>query len=492
MTSIIKSLLGGGGKRKAAGVVQALPGAPEFRFIGGNLIPYKGDKLTYIEKGYTKNDLVFSIINKLLNKATQAPAAFYKVVDEQKYMKYQALKDSLSKADNLKAASKVFFQLRELRSKSIELYTADSYLNELIQWPNENETFADHNRGLWGWKLITGDYYEAGWNNTYSGGIQAGKPMQLYGLPPQFMSILASNTLPIREEKYLLQLGTEIPFDREDILHEKYWNPEWDLQGNQLYGMSPLKAALMRVQRNNEVQFRGARTAKNGGADVVAYLDVPEDVLKTQFNIARAQKEKLKETWDLEQAGNNNAGRAVWSSYKVGATRLGLSPVEMDALNSETVDLRFLCNVFDVPSILFNDTAASTYNNMNEAEKALTLRGAFPLLTARERAFNRKFSQLAPYAGKRIIMEFDRTVYPELEEDKVELVNWMEKSYLPIRRRYELLNEDVPENMTEEELNAIPVPSGITLLSELFVQPQGVQDDINQLNRDGNNPYGNA
>lgn len=492
MTSIIKTLWGMGGKRKAAGLVQALPGAPEFRFIGGNLVPYKGDKLTYIEKAYTKNDLVFSIVNLILSKAVQAPAAFYTIEDEQKYFKYNALKEALASNKGVKNFSKTYAELRDLRSKAIKLYTNDGYLNELIQWPNENESFSDHNRGLWGWKLITGDYYEAGWT-PWSGGLQKGKPMGWYSLPSQFVSILASgNTLPITAEKYLLQLGTEIPFDKEDILHEKYWNPEWDLQGNQLYGLSPLRAALMRVQRNNEVQYRGARTAKNGGADVVAYLDAPEDLLKTQFEVARAQKNKLKETWDLEQAGNDNAGRAVWSTYKVGATRLGLSPVEMDALNSETVDLRFLCNALGgVPSQLLNDSEASTYNNVEQAEKALTVRCAFPLLTDRERNFNRKLRQMPAYKGTRIVMEFDRTSYAELEEDKTELVTWMEKSYLPIRRRYELLNEDIPEGMAEEELNAIPVPSGTTLLSELFMQPQGIQQDVNALDQSGNNPYGN-
>jgi hypothetical protein len=464
---------------------------PGFRFIGGDLVPFKSDKLTYIEKGYTKNDLVYSIINLILEKAVQSPFAFYQVKDEQKYFQYRALCEKLSGSSPGHFTAKAFGTMRELRHKSIELLTSDSYLNDLIKWPNENECFSDHNKGLWGWKLITGDYFEAGWS-PWSGGINAGKPMQLYGLPSQYMSILATNTLPIGEAGYLLSLGTQIPFATEDVLHEKYFNPEWDLQGNQLYGMAPLRASLMRVQRNSEVQLRGAKTAKNGGADVVAYLD-NDKFLERDFKMAKAQMSRLKDTWDLEQGGNENAGKAIWSTYKVGATRLGLSPVEMDALNSEVVDLRFLCNTFGgVPSQLLNDSANSTYNNISEGEKALTTRCAFPLLTSRERSFNRKLQMMPAYKGKNIVGEFDRTVYTELEEDKVALTTWLDKSYLPLRRRYELLNEDIPAGMTDEELNAIPVPTGMTLLSELFVQPSSIQGDINALNAAGANPYNNA
>jgi phage portal protein BeeE len=162
----------------------------------------------------------------------------------------------------------------------------------------------------------------------------------------------------------------------------------------------------------------------------------------------------------------------------------------MDALNSEVVDLRFLCNVFGgVPSQLLNDSAVSTYNNVAEGEKALTTRCAAPLLTSRERSFNRKLQMMPAYAGKNIIGEFDRTVYTELEEDKVALTAWLKDSFLPIRRRYELLNEDIPESLTEEELNAIPIPTGTTLLSELFVQPTSIQADVNTLDAAGANPY---
>lgn len=459
-----------------------------FQYIGGNLIPYKTDKLTYIQKGYTKNDLVYSIVNLILNKAVQAPMGAYRIVDKKAFHMYKAFKDAMKSTMDVNTASKLHMLMRMAKGKAMELYTDDSYLNDLLEYPNVNECMSEHNRGLWGWKLITGDYYEAGWEPV-SGGLAKGKPMQLYGLPSQYISIMGTKTLPITEEYYLLQLGTEIPYNAADILHEKYWNPEWDLHGNQLYGLAPLKAGLMRLQRSNEGQLRSAKTMENGGADVVAYLD-NADLVKSDFRAALAQMNKMKSTWDNEQAGNSNAGRAIWSTYKVGATRLGLTPVEMELLESEVVDLRFLCNVFGgVPSQLLNDSAASTMNNISEGEKALTTRCAFPLLTDRERSFNRKLRQLPAYRNGNVYVEFDRTVYTELEEDKEKLVNWLNKSGLPLRKWYAYLNEDVPDFLSEDELNTILLPGGMTTLNDLLMTSQNLDNDVNSLDAAGAFPY---
>ncbi len=471
-------------KRLTGGALTATQNSPGFRFIGGNLIPYNTDKLSYIENAYLINDIIYSIIKLILDKAVQAPGGIYTIKDETKFRHYSAMVAKMAGTSPGKKTAEDFRKIKELRHKSLVLDTSDEYLNDLIEWPNENECFADHNYGLWGYKLITGDYFEAGWE-PIAGGLNAGKPTQLYGLPTQFMSILASNTLPISEDGYLLQLGTEIPYSKEDVLHEKYWTPEWDIYGKQLQGLSPLRAALKRIQRNNEVVKRGAKSAENAGADVIVYMD-DAAALADNGKFGWRQVGALKDTWESEQYGSQNAGKAVFSAYKMGVTKLGLTPVELDLIASEGVDMRFLCNIFGVPSQLMNDPDNKTYANQAEGEKALTTRCAMPLLVGRQRNFNRKLRQLPAYKNGNKVFEFDMTVYTELEENKKELVEWMAGSYLPIRRRLEILGEDIPETMTEEELNAIPVPSGTTLLSELFTAPL---DTSTMSPDDPNNPY---
>ncbi len=146
--------------------------------------------------------------------------------------------------------------------------------------------------------------------------------------------------------------------------------------------------------------------------------------------------------------------------------------------------MRFLCSIYGVPSQLLNDSAAKTYNTMVEAEKALTLRCALPLLCSRRDNLNKKFD-----LGN-IICDFDLSVYSELEPNKTEQVTWLAQSYLPLSRRYEIMGEDAPAHMTKEELQAIPIPSGVGLLSDLLNGGSAdISAAVDALNQSGNNPY---
>lgn len=456
-----------------------------FRFIGGQLIPYKHDKLTYIERGYTYNDIVFAVVKKILDKAVCAPWASYKVVDEKSYFAGKAILKKISTSSG--DTSGDYQKAMRMMQKGL-VRANDSKLDELLQFPNENETFADLNYSHWGYKLVTGDYYEAGWSGLYSDGLNAGKLMQLYTLPPQYMSILGSQGLPLTEAAYLLQLGTELPFTREDILHEKYWNPEWDIYGNQLYGMSPLKAYLKRLQRNNLLQVRGGKMAQNGGADVAVYLDDARITSEDDFKLSLEQSAKLKQTWQNEQKGVENAGSTVWSPFKLGAVRLGLTAVEMDMLAAEEFDLKMGALIYNAPPVLFS-TDASTYNNMLTGERSLTANCAMPLILSRESSFNRKLRSLPAYKRSNVIACPDFSVFTELEANKKETVDWLEKSGLPTYRKYEILGEERPPEMNDEEWNAVIIPSGWQLMGDLFMQPTDITGDINALDRIGANPY---
>lgn len=454
-----------------------------FKYIGGQLVPYKYEQLTYIEKGYTYNDLIFSVTKKVLDKAVVPPWGAYKIVDEKSFLASRALlkKIATSKGDTWKDYQKAM----QLAKKGLVAYDTDGALNERLKWPNEANTMAQHHYALWGFKLTTGNYYEAGWESGPSGGLNANKIGQLYELPSQYMNIISSAGLPLRDEAYELYLGQKLPFTKEDVLHEKYWNPEWDSYGISLYGMSPIKAYLKRLQRNNNIQTRGAKVAENGGADIIVYLDDP--TADEQFAIE--QTGKLKTTWVNEQYGANNAGKAVFTTNKLGSLKLGYSPVELDALASEKFDLEMACHIYGVPPVLFS-TDASTYNNMNTGERSLTANCAVPLNLDREAAFNRKLRQLPAYRNSNIWVSPDFSVYTELEENKKDQVEWLEKSALPLERRYEIMGEDVPEWLTQEQRRAIFVPSGWTNLEDIMLPPaDDVSGDIARLDQTGANPY---
>jgi HK97 family phage portal protein len=136
----------------------------------------------------------------------------------------------------------------------------------------------------------------------------------------------------------------------------------------------------------------------------------------------QAIKEKLTRG---EWVGADNAGRIGVRGYKLGWQEVGLSQVDLAIIESEKWDLKRFCSVYGVPSQLVGDSEASTYNNVKEAEKALTTRCAMPLLVSFRNHLNRKLETDWGYAGKGYFVDFDQTVFTELQEDIVEKSQWV-------------------------------------------------------------------
>jgi len=175
--------------------------------------------------------------------------------------------------------------------------------------------------------------------------------------------------------------------------------------------------------------------------------------------------------------GSDQFNQVATSGYKMGFTPLGLSPVDLDLLNAENMDLRALCNVYQVPSQLLNDPDNKTFSNTKEGEKALTVRCAIPALASIRDQFNRKFQK--DWNAKGRVIDFDTSVYTELQEGKLDTVTWLEKSCLTLERRYEILGEKVPDWMDEQTRRTILVPSSITTLDNIENPPINLPSGLN-------------
>lgn len=443
------------------------------RFFGGQLVPYEAKKTTFIDKGYKGNDIVYSIVRLIVTVAKIAPWAAYKVKDAKAY---RDLQNELNKKDgNLKV-------IRALHRKALELYTDNEALTRLLERPNENQTLGDLHDELWSYKLVTGEYYEY-WEEGPSGGLAKGIPRSLSALPSPHMWIESGTKLPLTAKMYKLMLGQAVEFDPKLILHEKYPNLDWDTYGRQLYGQPPLLAALRRLQRNNEAQNASAAQARNGGRQGIVSYDDPRIDLSDPSTWEQMGRDK--QTFE-DQMGDPSmdAGKTWFSTFGVKYTQVGYSPADLELLASEMIDLRFLCNVFGVPSQLLNDDAAKTYNTVTEAEKALIIRAVLPLLTARRDSLTFKLN----IPG--IVIDFDLSVYDQLQPNKVQIAEWVNKMPLTNKRKLEIIGEDVDANMSDEVANAILVPTGFVNIEDLLIPPDmGAEDDVNSLSSSGNNPY---
>jgi HK97 family phage portal protein len=207
--------------------------------------------------------------------------------------------------------------------------------------------------------------------NRYQERVMVGsEPRELYPIRPDRMKVTpGSDGLPagyqfdVNGRKHIWEM-TRPDFDC-DILHERTFNPldDW-------YGMSPLQAGTTAVvQHNNGMMLSVAllqNSARPSGALVVqkdgsgAYGSLPDE----EYN-------RLKSQLEDQFQGSGNAGRPMILEGGLDWRQMGLSPNDMDMLDTRYAAARDVSLALGVPPLLLNIPGDSTYSNYKEA------RGAF-------------------------------------------------------------------------------------------------------------------
>ena len=432
--------------------------------IERGIVTWQGaDQRSFVDDGYVANDIVYSIIKLITDKAKIAPFHVYKVVDEKAAKKYKSL--AAQKDINLK-------ELEQLHKKAYELYTGDQRLNELLKYPNEEDCWSDLVEQWCGFKLITGNSFIYG--KLIEAGNNQGKPFELFALPSQFMAIIANiNVFPPTRAGYQLYYGQMWSFDTKEILHDKYFNPQWGVTGGQLYGQSPLRAAAKNLTRSNEAKTASVASFQNGGPAGVLFMNDE----RFDPTSGQAQAQALK-TAVSQKGGSANFNSIAVSGYKVDWKQIGLSPVELNIIESEKWDLKALCNIYGVPSQLLNDSDSKTYNNQREGEKALTLRCAIPLLNSLTENLNRKLHTDWGYKGTNLYVDYDLSVYGELEANKAEQTAWLNTAWwISPKQKLDIMNIEVPDYIPTEELEKLYIPTGLQTIDQF--QPLNIPDNLN-------------
>lgn len=412
---------------------------------------------SYVVNGYQANDIIYSIINMIMDKIKVAPWGLYKIIDENALKQYNSFLEQKDWMNALKMRRKALEPMTRLDNKT-------GRLAELLKWPNEFQTWNDLVADDSGFINILGNNYM--WGNLLEKGANVGLPGELINAPAQYMVIKATRNFPQRVTGYMLQTGEIRDFTKEEILHEKLFNPAYNIGGSGLYGMSPIKAATRTVTRNNASKKAGATQLDNNGGAGIAYIDDP----LVPANGRDAQAKAVKAVWDRDYTGAGAYNKVAFSGYKMGFVSVGMSLKEMALTDVEQVDLRILCNVWGVPSYLLNDPENKTYNSANEAEKALTSRCALPRLISIRNSFNRKIQTDWGMKGVNVYCDFDMSVYTELQEDQKEKWEWVSK--LPVSPAYklEMMGLDVPDDPNLDIIlvdgNLVPLADVINGLSD--------------------------
>lgn len=422
--------------------------------VGNGVVTWSGqNKQQQVSEGFAGNDIVYSIVSIITNKAKIAPWYEYQIVDKKQYSKYKALTAQPDKVED-------WGEVAYLQSKAMEIVEKQSKISDLLKYPNKQDCWSDLVEAHIAYKLVTGEGYLYG--KLIEAGNNKGLPNSLHTLPSQYMSIIANiQAVPSEVVGYQLEINTITPFSIQEILHDKFVNLNYDGVGSQLYGQSPLTAGAKLLTKSNESKRYEVSILQNGGHFGVMYVDKPEQYgdaeVSAQVDMLRNRLRSYK--------GAENAGRIAISGMPIGFQPISMSAKDMEINQAYWNDVRAFCNLYGVPSQLLNDPDNKSYNSLVEAEKALTVRATIPHLNSLRDNFNRKLYE--DWGGtKDRVVDYDLNAYPELQKNKKELMEWISKAPLSIERTYELLGEPVPDWMDEETRRTILMPSNMTSLGD--------------------------
>jgi len=214
----------------------------------------------------------------------------------------------------------------------------------------------------------------------------AGPPSRLYlQRPDRVTAVLRApggEALQMSEDQLVERwrvsaYGQARTLDKADIVHSKLFNPTDDI-----YGMAPLQAALLRVDAENEGLTLMKRMLQRGFSP--GWIEAAKDSQWDEPQVAQL-KERIRGSKQLgEELFLENA---TWH-------QMGFTPQDSGVTDQQILSKRDIASVFHVPSVLIGDAAASTYNNYQEARRALYMEAVIPLLKHFKDDWNRRIGSL--------------------------------------------------------------------------------------------------
>ena len=143
-------------------------------------------------------------------------------------------------------------------------------------------------------------------------------------------------------------------------------------------------------------------------------------------NLTEVQAQALKDKFRKNYQGAGNAGDVIITPKDLSWVNFGLSASDLSLIEQYNGTVKDLCNIYNIPVQLLNNTDASTYNNMKEAKKALYQNAVIPELIKIRDELNR---WLAPKYGKEYFIDFDFTVISEMQEEVDKLVSQLANAW---------------------------------------------------------------
>jgi HK97 family phage portal protein len=432
---------------------------------GVTIYPYGNDQ-TYIDKGYSKNAWVYSIVSKCAKKFSQVPWYHYKIKTSERktWGEYQQLtKNGISDVRAIAEAKK-------MRLKARDEVIVDSPLSKFLNKPNRNQSGAQFREQLYGYKLLTGEG-----NIWFSRPDPNQKPSEMFIIPKANLALVrGGDPWAIAQYKILLS-GATFENPPENILMWKFPNYTFDAAMlTHLRGQSPLDAGLLLLQSSNEGAERLIAMNKNQGVAGAVFDKAQGKGYPTaeQAQFIRRQFNSIINDSDL-------AGQIAWLTGDLGYIQFGLDAGQLKLLEQSDVQFKGLCNIFDVPWQLFGN--ADSYENRKQYKRDFIYDNTAVACYGLRDELNAKLIPEFNLDRDRDVIDCDCMALPELIEDMKTQIDTLQRAdFLTLNEKREYTGYD---RLTDPNMDKIYVASGQTSLDDLNA-PIGdnLNNDVNLLN----------
>ena len=331
----------------------------------GSVNHYDADLQTYIEKGYQKNPVVYSIVNMIAKNVAKAKWCAYN-----------------SKGEKIQSP----------------------LLAQLMYKPNPLQKFSDLTEAATTHYLLEGNSFITG---EYGTGINSNKFNSMYILPTSKLQVVSGNGRNI--SGFVMDTDTsaqEIP--ASDVMWMRAANPDFNQNDNWLFGQSPFRAALESIQIYNDAKASLLWFQQNKGAQKIL---INKD---NEIEFSPEALDQLKGKLRKQAQGNNNTGNIPIIDANLDAIDVssGLDALMLfEQLEQSAQDI---CNVLNFPSQLIG-LKDSTYQNGKEARLALWENCVTPMLDELKNGLN---AWLAPQFGD-VWLDYDLSHVDAIQEGKL-------------------------------------------------------------------------
>jgi len=418
---------------------------------------YEHTATNYVSHGYNHNPIVYSVVSQMANKTASIPFYIKKVEDKIAYQKWLNLR-SVTKHD--------YTFEQKLRSVKLEIKAFQQDLPFPLEKPNPFQTWTEFHALYKTYLKLTGNVFL--YKYSPSMGTSAGVPKYLFILPTHLVDIVTRtydkdfSMLDVGlVQEYLLRFENSYSrFTKSEIIHIKYPNPNFSLEGAHLYGVAPLRSALRNIESSNLAIDLNIKTLKSGGA--FGFIHAKKNPLN--HDQAKEIKERLLEM----EASPEKLSKLAGISTEVGFTRISLTTDELKPFDYLKFDTKQICNVLAWSDKLLNNDDGAKYDNVLQFRKWVVTDNIMPDLDLLADALNREFLPFFPaYKGTAIV--YDSTELPEMQTDTKQLADWLNNALdRGVITRNEYREAVKFSKVDDENMNKFSVQNDILTLNEAF------------------------